>query len=287
MTHASLTRRRAVRDGLLLAGLILNLTLLVAWSADLDLWIDAHSWERIDLNDLYGTAEESLRGIGPFRYAPVIAWLLYPVSRLPWPAIVAVWTAMNLAALVILGRRSTVLLLIGFPPILLELLNGNIHLFMALAVWAGMRWPIAWAFILLTKVTPGVGVLWFAARHEWRQLGIALGGTAAIVVAGSVLAPDQWGAWVGMLAVSSGMSVSTPLPPLAVRLPIAAAVVLFAGRTDRAWLVPVGVVIAMPTIWLQSTAILTACFPLWAERARWKRPLHAVAVVEPVAEAAT
>ena len=70
-------------------------------------------------------------------------------------------------------------------------------------------------------------------------------------------------------------------------LPIAAAVVLFAGRTDRAWLVPVGVVIAMPTIWLQSTAILTACFPLWAERARWRRLGGGVAVAEPVTGAAT
>lgn len=287
MTRQTLTRRRAVRDGLLLAGLIFNLTLLVAWSADLDLWIDAHSWEQIDLSDLYGSAMTSLGGIGAFRFAPVIAWMLYPLSRLPWPAIVAVWTALNLVALMILGRRNSALLLIGFPPVLLELLNGNIHLLMALAVWAGLRWPIAWSFILLTKVTPGIGLLWFAARSEWRQLGMALGGTAAIVMVGSALAPGQWGAWVGILVVSSEMSVPTPLPPLLVRLPIAAAVVLFAGRTDRAWLVPVGVVIAMPTVWLQSTAILTACFPLWAERGRWKRTQSVVTVVAPATEAAT
>ena len=61
------------------------------------------------------------------------------------------------------------------------------------------------------------------------------------------------------------------LPSLLVRLPIAALVVWYAARTDRAWLVPVGCLLAMPTIWLQSLALLTACFPLYRDRARWER----------------
>ena len=46
-----------------------------------------------------------------------------------------------------------------------------------------MRHPAAWAFPLLTKVTTGVGVLWFAFRRDWRSLGIAIGATAVIVLA--------------------------------------------------------------------------------------------------------
>ena len=36
----------------------------------------------------------------------------------------------------------------------------------------------SWAFVLLTKVTPGIGLLWFAIRRRWRDLAIALGVTA-------------------------------------------------------------------------------------------------------------
>ena len=53
----------------------------------------------------------------------------------------------------------------------------------AAVIVAGFRWPALWAIPLLTKVTPGgIGLLWFAARGEWRHLGIALASTLAIVV---------------------------------------------------------------------------------------------------------
>ena len=61
------------------------------------------------------------------------------------------------------------------------------------------------------------------------------------------------------------------LPSLVIRLPLAALLVAYAARTDRAWLVPAACLLAMPTIWLQSAALLTACFPLWWDRARWHR----------------
>src|SRR5439155_7812108 len=124
--------------------------------------------------------------IGAFRYSPAIAWLLLPASWLSWPALIAAYLALNGLALVTMTGRKALLFLIAFPPVLLELVNGNISLFMALAVWAGMRWPAAWAFILLTKVTPGVGVLWFAGRRDWRGLVIALGATVAIFAIGVV-----------------------------------------------------------------------------------------------------
>jgi hypothetical protein len=76
-----------------------------------------------------------------------------------------------------LGWRRT-LLVLAFPPVALELYHGNIHLLLAAAIGLGLRYPWTWAFVLLTKVTPGVGLIWFAVRREWRQLGIALGVTA-------------------------------------------------------------------------------------------------------------
>ena len=54
--------------------------------------------------------------------------------------------------------------------------------FIAAAIVIGFRWPAAWSLVLLTKITPGIGLLWFAVRREWRSLAIALGAVIMIVV---------------------------------------------------------------------------------------------------------
>jgi hypothetical protein len=263
------TRRRAIRDGAIVAGLMFNVVLVVLWGPSLLLWSDTLSWRLLDMADLYGRARSSLLATGGFLYSPAAAWLFLPLAALPWPASIVVYLGLDLAALTILARRLTPLLIFAFPPVLLELINGNIHLWMALAIWVGLRWPAAWSFIFLTKVTPGIGVVWFAARREWRNLAIALGATAGIMAIGFVIAPKQWLDWFSLLAGASSMPVATILPPLWLRIPIAAAIAWYAGRTGRAWLVPVACLVAMPTVWIQSTALLVACFPLWRERARW------------------
>lgn len=265
-------RRRAIRDGAIVAGLIFNFVVIFVWGSRLLLWGDAQSWYTIDLHDLYGRAEQSLLAVGAFRLAPVMAWLMYPLTLLPYAVFIAVYLGLTLIAVSILGRKWTPIFILAFPPVLLEGLNGNIHLFMALAIYAGMRWPAAWAFMLLTKVTPGVGVLWFAARREWRNLAIALGTTLAIVAVGFAIAPQQWLEWIHSLVISTQNPQVGDIPSVIVRLPFAAALVWYAGRTSRAWLVPFACVLAMPTIWIQSSALLLASFPLYWDRARWQRP---------------
>jgi len=66
---------------------------------------------------------------------------------------------------------------------------------MGAAIVAGFRWPGAWSFLLLTKVTPGIGVLWFAVRREWHSFGIALATTLLVVVISFALAPHLWFQW--------------------------------------------------------------------------------------------
>lgn len=264
-------RRRAIWHGLIVAGVIFNATFMLFWFPRLDLWIDAHAWADIDLSDLYGSGAGSLEVIGAFRYSPAIAWLFYPATWLSWPALIALYLLLSGLAIVALTGRRALLFVVAFPPVLLELFNGNIHLFLALAVWAGLRWPAAWAFVLLTKVTPGIGVLWFAGRRDWRGLAIALGATAAIVVVGVAIAPNLWLEWIRMLTSAAGFPVSPGVPPLAIRLPAAAALAYVAGRRDQAWLVPVAAFVALPVVWLQGLAILTASFPLYWDRAHWQR----------------
>jgi hypothetical protein len=89
-----------------------------------------------------------------------------------------------------------------WDPVALEVLAGNIHILTALAIVIGFRWPAAWAFVLLTKVTPGIGLLWFLSRREWKAAAVALLATATLVVVSFMLDPDAWGAWVGVLTLS-------------------------------------------------------------------------------------
>lgn len=278
-------RRRAIRDGVILTGLIFNAQFLIFWLPRLDLWIDAHAWARIDLDRLYEWGAGSLAAVGAFRYSPVAAWLMYPLSTISWQSLITVLTVLNLIAVSVLVRRKAVLFVLAFPPVLLEIFNGNIQLLLAVAIYAGMRWPAAWAVVLLTKVTPGIGIIWFAAREEWRNLGLALGTTMAIVIAGVILVPDQWLQWVWSLTLAAEAQQLSDIPSLPIRVLAAAVVVWFAARTDRAWLVPFACVIAMPTIWIQSSAYLLASFPLYWERERWVRPRHRLQ--PPIAEAAT
>ena len=108
------------------------------------------------------------------------------LKALPWEAFLAAWTVILLLAVRYLVGPRLWAVAIAFAAF--ELLGGNIHLLLAVAIVAGFRWPAAWAFVLLTKVTPGVGLLWFAVRREWRSLGIALGATAVVAVASWAIA---------------------------------------------------------------------------------------------------
>jgi hypothetical protein len=273
-------RTRALWHGLAVAGLIFNAVVVLAWGPRLLLWNDTLGWRLMDLNDLYARSRESLLAVGGYLYSPAVAWLFWPLAQVPWPLALTLYLGLTLTAVVILARRWTPLFLIAFPPILLEALNGNIHVFMALGIWAGLRWPAAWSFLLLTKVTPGVGVLWFAARREWRNLGIAIAATAGIVLFGLLVAPKQWVDWFNFLLGATALPQVGTLPPLMIRLPAAALLVWFAARTDRAWLVPFACVLAMPTIWIQSSALLLAAFPLYWDRARFESPKRASAIAQ-------
>jgi hypothetical protein len=199
-------------------------------------------------------------------YSPVFTQLLWPLHALPWPIFAGFWTITLAAVLTWLGGRwSGYVLLIPFVAI--ELAMGNIHILIAGAIVAGFRWPAAWAFILLTKVTPGVGLFWFLVRHEWRSLAIALGVTATLAAASFALAPSLWFDWINVLRTTQANSVrpSTPFDfiPLPVRLAIAAALVVWAARTDRRWVVPVAATLALPVVYLNGLALLVAAPYLW------------------------
>src|SRR5206468_4343687 len=123
-----------------------------------------------------------------------------PITALPWQAFVAAWTAILLAAVRFLTGPRLLAAGLLFPFTAMEVAGGNVSLLLAAAIVLGFRWPATWAIVLLTKITPGIGLLWFAVRREWRALAIALG-TPAVIAAGSfVLLPDQWRTWGEVVA---------------------------------------------------------------------------------------
>jgi hypothetical protein len=173
-----------------------------------------------------------------------------------------VWTGVLMLAL--LALVGPVL----FAPVLLfalyEIWGGNITLLMALAIVAGFRRPATWALVLLTKVTPGVGLLWFAVRREWRQLVIVVAGSAALVAVSWLLEPVLWQQWINFLLGS--LEQSTPAGgiqiPLWVRLPIAALLTIYAARTSRQWLVVVAATLALPVLWFGGLTMLVGIVAL-------------------------
>jgi hypothetical protein len=185
----------------------------------------------------------------------------------------AVWTALLIVAARFLTGPRLLAAGLLFPFTAMEIAGGNISLFLGVAIVVGFRWPATWALILLTKVTPGVGLLWFAVRREWRHLAIALGATVAIVAVSFVMLPQQWRDWVDVVIGNAGKGgtwASVPIP-LWFRLPVAAVVVIWGARSDRAWTVPLAAMLALPALWYGGISLLLAAIPLLPGqgRVRW------------------
>jgi hypothetical protein len=206
-------------------------------------------------------------------YSPAFLQLLQPIRILPWQLFMAAWTAILLgAAYVLTGPRWYA---VGILLALMELAGGNIHLVLAAAIVLGFRWPWTWSIVLLTKITPGVGLLWFVVRREWRNLAIALGATAAIVVVSFLVWPSAWAAWGEVLtrvAGRDGTWAAVPIP-FVVRLPFAVAVVVWGAWTGRRWTVPVAGMLALPALWYGGLSMLLACIAL-RENVAPARPLR-------------
>ena len=259
-------RDRLLRDGFVILAVVfvgLRLFAIKPWADS----VDAYAyWTTRD--GVFYDASTTGR-IGSYLYSPAFAQALAPLVWLPIAAFTALWTALNCATLWFLVRRWALPSLL-FLPIALEIISGNVNLLYGAAIVVGFRWPAAWALMFLTKVTPGIGVVWFAVRREWRSLAIALGATAAIAAVSFALDQTQWFRWFDILRADisgagegSFSTVGWYVPiGLAPRLAAAVVVVVVAALTDRRWLVPFAVVLAMPVLWVNSLAVLAACVPL-------------------------
>jgi hypothetical protein len=254
-----------VLDLLLLATLATGLVALSLSGVAHGTWgYDAYAYWSVDPAHPYAMA---MNVHGAYLYAPVFLPLTTLFGLLPYPVFLTAWTALLLATLAWLGRGwGAVLFLV--PVVAFEVLAGNINLLIAAALVIGLARPAAWAFILLTKVTPGVCLLWFAARREWRSIGIALGVTAAIAGISLVVAPGAWAAWLERLWAEAQRADPGPWAalagPLWARLLIAGVISFVAGARGLRWPLAIALTLAMPNPSPQTLAILTALVPLVA-----------------------
>jgi hypothetical protein len=225
---------------------------------------DARAYWIADWADPYAVSGEGEKHA--YLYSPAFLQLIAPLRALPFEWFGAAWVVITAVALIAITRHWLLIAML-IPITLIELEVGNIHFLLAAAVYLGMRYPAAWSFVLLTKVTPGVGLIWFLVRREWRSLAIALGATAAIVAVSAAFVPGHWVDWVESLAGNARQQWPYPLfpVPLAVRLVAAAGIIAWGAYTDRRWTIIVGTTLAIPTLWPANLAMLVG-LPLFVDR---------------------
>lgn len=209
-----------------------------------------------------------------YLYPPVLAQVLVPVALVvPGALFSAGWTVGMLLALWWLAGKDVVraLACVAFLPVASEFWSRNIHLFLAVLVVVGIRaLPGAYAAGAAIKVSPGLGLVWSAARGRRREAATVMGVGLVILIASVALAPDQWLGWIDFLRAQDPFVPSSIVPlsfPLRAILGLLVAIV--AARVPG-WRGEVGLVaaitIALPSLWFTGLSLLVASVPLYRTR---------------------
>lgn len=261
-------RVRAVRDGMSALGMIaLVWTVLYAPSADV------HAYWAFSPGHPYGA---DLGYQDAFLYSPVIALLVLPFHALPFVLVRLLLMVVDVVCLFYLAG-SWAFAVLALPPVFADVGTGNIHILLATAIAIGFRYPATWSMVVLTKVSPGVGLLWFALRREWRSLATAVGVTGGLALGTLLLVPAWWPAWFGVLESSTKVTVTAPVllnEPLVLRVAAAAVIVAWGARGDRPWTVPLAAMIALPEVWVIGASVLLGALPDVRRRYRMSAQRH-------------
>lgn len=253
--------------------------LIIAWSVSTVLAHggDAHAYWAASQADPYGRAVDDRDA---YLYSPVFLQLLWPVQQLPWEAFRALFLAGQVAALLwLVGPVLTALFMLPtfYSPVYTDLYFGNVNVFLATAAVAGFRWPPSWSFLALTKLTPGVAMLWYAVRRDWRGLASSAGATILLVAVSFAIAPRLWEEWVHLLQ-SSGPGTTL------LRTAVGGVLVVVGAARSWRWTVVGAVLISQPVLWYASFTILLGWF--WLLRDRGRRTMPAGTPGKPESSAA-
>lgn len=215
-------------------------------------WVAAHS----------GTPYDRAPGdADAFLYSPAFLLAISPLAVLAWPQFFAVWVLVESAVLVWLikplPKRWGIPVAMCCLP---ELTIGNINLLIAGATVLALRTPALWIFQVFTKVTLGIGVLWFAFRGDWQRLLQSI--VAILAAIGLSFAVDSTAflAWIEFLL---GHKEGTADGQLGFFLRCVAAILLLAvgARTSKAWLIAPALLLASPIAFNYAALSLLAAIP--------------------------
>jgi hypothetical protein len=232
-------------------------------------WDSRTYWDAAHAVDPYANAR--VGELGAYLYSPAFLQALRPAVLLPWPIFLYLWAAATIAVawVLVAGRGLPGRWLVPLGVLaMFDVWAGNVNVFIGGAVVLGLRWPVAWSFLALTKVSPFLGVAWFAARGEWRKLAVAVVATISIALLSALADPGAWRTWFAVLVSNSGatnLSGDFAVPAL-VRFPVAVALTYWGARTDRPWTLPIAVVLLLPVIWPNGLAVLVGCAALVPSR---------------------
>ncbi len=238
----------------------LTVNLCVELVRKLGLGWDSHAYWLAWRGPMYDAAPNN---VDAFLYSPAFAQLFWPLAQLPWPVACAITVALPGLALGYLLRPLGLFWALPLWTIgLAETLSGNIFWLLALCALWGLNRPWLWAVPALTKVTPALGPIWFAARREWRSLGTSVAATVAVVAVSFAISPDLWAQWFDFLfqhvgTTNAGLGSAWTLP-LVARAPMAVAVVVWGALTNRRWALPVAMMVATPVTSIACWVLLAA-----------------------------
>lgn len=202
-------------------------------------------------------------------YPPVLAQVLVPIALvLPAAWFSAAWTLLMLGCLWWLAGRNILvaLALVAFPPVAVEFWWRNVHLVLAVLLVLSVRrsWlvPVGAA----TKISPGLGVVWLAAKGRWRDAALAVAVGLAILVASVSISPVAWADWVSIALARGPGDVASFLPfPFLARALAGLVLAVVAGRLrspGSEMLLVVAVTVSLPTLWVTALSLLVAILPM-------------------------
>ena len=258
-----ITWRRVIRDGLVVLGIVAAIAYWWYLTTTGGSPVDVRAYWVADPSNPYAAALSG-QTTNAYLYSPAFEFVVGWWRGIPFEVFVAIWRAILLALLVWMAGPFTIFVLFTVP-VASEINAGNIQIMLAAAIVIGFRFPAAWSFVLLTKLTPGIGLLWFAIRRRWRDLAIAFGATAAIAAVSFVLNPGLWFDYVSLLTGSPAPSVAPYYLPFWVRIGPAVAFIVFGGLKGYRWPVVVGSTLALPVFYTISPAMLVGVLPFARE----------------------
>jgi hypothetical protein len=260
-------------------GLVVNLVATAAVVAEVvfiatqGIGGDAHAYWAADLAHPY--RHSAVNTLDAYLYSPAFLQAISPLRLLPFAWFFAIVVIAEAATATWLAGPVVVaiaLLPTPWSPVFTDVWFGNISVLIAGAVALGLRRPATWSVVLLTKVTPGIGILWFVGRRDWRALLLLAIATLAIVAVSIGLGGIQpWNEWVANLNANAALPAPDRLlhlPPLGIRLVLAAGIALIAGWRKWPAAVPVVVILSVPVFWFGSLSLLLIWFRQLRDRAR-------------------